>query len=147
MNPRGNYAWRGLLGLACAGCALAGILAGCGAQPAPKPVTRYESLPAKQVPAFLQGTVLERTDLLETDLFVLGADTGNPSGSVNVQARCEGPIFVNPAYALVAANSPAGRSSLRYGTVLDGGLVAEDRALILRLREPQRSMSRQIEMR
>jgi len=36
---------------------------------------------------------------------------------------------------------------LRYGVVMDGGVVENDRALTLRVREPQRSLSRQIEAR
>src|SRR5205085_4634241 len=39
------------------------------------------------------------------------------------------------------------KSSLRYGWILDGGRVERDRELILRVRQPQLSLARQIEAR
>src|SRR5437868_2687025 len=69
MQFRGKYAWRALLGCTCALAALSG----CGSQPALRPVVRYETLPSKQVPAFLQGTIIERTDLLNTEPFGVSA--------------------------------------------------------------------------
>ena len=36
----------------------------------------------------------------QTDLKMLGANNGDPNGAVNVFARCEGPVFTNPVYAL-----------------------------------------------
>src|SRR3982750_904968 len=51
--------WRTLavLGLAA--------LAGCSERKAPKPVVRYATLPAKQVPGFLTNTIFERVDLVD----------------------------------------------------------------------------------
>src|SRR5439155_22467212 len=49
------------------------VIVGCGAQAPPKAVTRYESLGPKKVPEFLQGTVLERADLLNTEPFGVSA--------------------------------------------------------------------------
>jgi len=90
-------------------------------------------------------TSLAHGDLYETDLFIQGANSNDPAGSVNTQAECKGPIFVNPAYALKSPDAAGAKNSLRYGVVLDGGIISADRALVLRVREPQMSLSRQIE--
>src|SRR4029077_13439845 len=45
----------------------------------------------------------------------------------------------------VKPNDIAARDSLRYGLVPDGGMALEFRPLMLRLRQPQRSMARAIE--
>ena len=77
---------------------------------------------------------------------------------VDVIARAQGQIFVNPAYALQSAPSPtanplmtsAERSnaeSVRYGICMDGGLLMRDRPLALRLRQPSRSVARMIQAR
>jgi len=87
-------------------------------------------------------------NLWRTDLRIRGADPRDPGGSVNVYARSEGPLFVNPAYALQRQPSDANaKRSLRFGIVMDGGRSEEDRPLGLRLLQPQYSMSRQIEHR
>ena len=87
-------------------------------------------------------------DLWRTDLKLLGTDRRDPGGSVNVWARSEGPLFVNPTYALVRnPEDPGAKRSLRFGTVMDGGYSETDRPIGLRLFEPQWSMSRQIERR
>jgi hypothetical protein len=86
--------------------------------------------------------------LWRTDLRLNGADPRDPGGAVNVFARCEGPIFVNPAYALERNSSDPGvKRSLRFGQILDGGKSEDDRPLGLRLLEPQYSMARAIERR
>src|SRR5688572_15794153 len=87
-------------------------------------------------------------DLYQTDLQINGANAMNPGGSVNLWARCEGPLFVNPAYAMEKNPTEATvKRSLRRGIVMDGGRAAQSRPLILRLRAPQRSMARRIEQR
>ena len=93
-------------------------------------------------------TSLAHGQLFETDLRVNGARRPRPGGAVAVWARCAGPLFVNPAYALssnVAKTSQ--RASLRYGVVMDGGMVSEDQPLALRALEPQYSTTRLIERR
>lgn len=93
-------------------------------------------------------TSLAHGVLFRTDLRINGVNPVEPGGSVNVYARGEGQIFVNPAYALEeGATSTAARASLRSGIVMDGGRVMNDRPLILRLLQPQRAMARQIEWR
>ena len=94
-------------------------------------------------------TSLAQGDLYQTELRVLGANPLDPGGSVNVFARAEGPIFVNPAYALKTdlEGDPAARRSLRVGLVMNGARSLEDRPLGLRLRQPSMRMSRYIEQR
>src|SRR3954469_20167056 len=48
-----------------AGVVLTTTLTGCSERKAPKPVVRYATLPAKQVPAFLKNTIFERVDLVD----------------------------------------------------------------------------------
>jgi hypothetical protein len=88
-------------------------------------------------------------DLYETELRILGANPADPGGSVNVHARAEGPIFVNPAYALdpKASENPAARRSLRAGVVMSGARSLDDRPISLRLRAPSLRLSRFIENR
>jgi hypothetical protein len=95
------------------------------------------------------ATSLSRGSLYQTDLHVLGLRETDPSGSVNIYSKAQGPIFVNPAYALNdKSNSTGGaKLSLRNGVVLAGGRCMIDRPLRLQLRQPQRSTARQIESR
>jgi flagellar basal body P-ring protein FlgI len=87
--------------------------------------------------------------LYQTDLRIDGADAMKPTGKVTTYARVgQGQIFVNPVYAVKgtdAGQSSDARASLRYGVVLDATRSMLDRALILRVRRPQYSMSRAIE--
>ena len=96
-------------------------------------------------------TSLAQGDLFQTELRILGANPLDPGGSVNVFARAEGPIFVNPAYALKSERDlegdPAARRSLRMGLIMNGAHSLEDRPLGLRLRQPSMRMSRYIEQR
>ncbi len=96
-------------------------------------------------------TSLAQGDLFQTELRILGANPHDPGGSVNVFARAEGPIFVNPAYALKTESDiekdPAARRSLRMGLIMNGARSLEDRPLGLRLRQPSMRMSRYIEQR
>ena len=96
-------------------------------------------------------TSLAQGDLFQTELRILGANPLDPGGSVNVFARSEGPIFVNPAYALKSERDlegdPAARRSLRMGLIMNGAHSLEDRPLGLRLRQPSMRMSRYIEQR
>mgnify|MGYP005838220215 FL=1 len=93
---------------------------------------------------------LSRGHLFRTDLRVGGANPMNPGGAINVYMKGEGPIFVNPAYALsvpTLESPPAMRISLRSGSILDGGLITSDRYIVIRVRQPQMSMARAIESR
>ena len=96
-------------------------------------------------------TSLAQGDLFQTELRILGANPLDPGGSVNVFARAEGPIFVNPAYALKfdreLEGDPAARRSLRMGLIMNGAYSLQDRPLGLRLRQPSMRMSRYIEQR
>ncbi|MGN6504099.1 MAG: flagellar basal body P-ring protein FlgI [Tepidisphaeraceae bacterium] len=94
-------------------------------------------------------TSLHRGQLYETDLAPRGADPFNPGGGlVNPLAHVAGPIAVNPAYAVadkvVSANQ---KLSLRYGVVMGRAVVNDDRPLVLKLRQPERRLARQIEAR
>ncbi|HEV7300782.1 MAG TPA: flagellar basal body P-ring protein FlgI [Tepidisphaeraceae bacterium] len=95
------------------------------------------------------ATSLARGALYQTDLHVLGLRETDPAGSVNVYARAQGPVFVNPAYALNdrADDNGNAKRSLRNGMVLAGGHCMIDRPIRLQLRQPQRSTARQIENR
>ena len=92
-------------------------------------------------------TSLAHGNLFETDLRIMGANPGDPGGAVNVFATADGPIVVNPVYALNASASsdPAARRSLRYGIIMNGGVAREDRPLGLRIRQPNLRLSRYIE--
>ncbi|MGB7157504.1 MAG: flagellar basal body P-ring protein FlgI [Tepidisphaeraceae bacterium] len=93
-------------------------------------------------------TSLARGDLYQTELRTNGASVTNPGGAVNVWARAQGPVFVNPAYALgQAPDQASAKQALRRGVVMDGGRAMTSRPLALRLLQPQRSMARRIEMR
>lgn len=101
--------------------------------------------------AALEGTnttSLARGVLYRTDLKVNGANQFEPGYSVDVLGVAQGPVYVNPAYALESGSpnmSPQARRSLRFGVVLEGGTAQDYRPLVLRVRQPTRSMSRQIE--
>ncbi len=86
-------------------------------------------------------------DLYQTDLKINGANPDYPGVVLTNEGSGSGQIFVNPAYSLTDPNDPAARASLRFGTVLGGGHVMKDRAILFRIRQPQLSMSRQIEYR
>lgn len=95
-------------------------------------------------------TSLARGDLYRTDLRTNGASSSNPGGSVNVWARTQGPVFVNPGYAMDknrAGGATPARRSLRRGIVMDGGHAMTSRPIVLRLLQPQRSMARRMEFR
>lgn len=86
--------------------------------------------------------------LFLTDLRVRG--TEDLQGTVGVQARAQGDVFINPAYAVGLGGDDSAaeaRSSKRRGVILDGGLVKEDRPLYLRIRQAQLRMSRAVELR
>lgn len=86
---------------------------------------------------------LAHGELYETEMSIGGAEVGGTN--IHTLAIAGGPIFVNPAYTLAGHRiSNEGKISLRYGVLMDGGVVSEDRALGLRLRQPQRSLSEHI---
>jgi len=99
----------------------------------------------------LYGSVtksLARGWLYQTDLAPRGGDTKAPGVAINVLAKAQGQVFVNPSLALNANNGTTGeRASLLEGVVLDGGYIAQDRPLVIQLRTPQLSLARQIEWR
>lgn len=104
---------------------------------------RVSCLPENRTISLAHGT------LFEADLKKDGARDENPGGAVNVHARAKGPILVNPAYALTdAVVAPgAAKQSLRGGVVMANCLVMQDRPILLRLRNPEKRMSRVIEYR
>ena len=87
--------------------------------------------------------------LYRTELKVGGADFRSPGAAVNVWGVARGPIFVNPAFALRGPEqeTASGRASLRNGTILDGGRVEQDRPIVVKLRQPQLSLSRAVQIR
>ncbi|HEX3356451.1 MAG TPA: flagellar basal body P-ring protein FlgI [Tepidisphaeraceae bacterium] len=93
-------------------------------------------------------TSLAHGALYRTELKVNGAMVQAPGYAVDVNAYGEGSVFVNPAYLLqkTSAQTDQAKSSLRYGLVLNGGISMDYRPLILRLRAPQRSLARAIEL-
>ncbi len=93
------------------------------------------------------GTSLARGKLWQTDLRINGANAFNPRDNVTIYASGQGPVFVNPAHLIGQASQGTAKASLRSGTVLGGGVASNDRPLILRIRDPQRSMARGIEGR
>jgi hypothetical protein len=86
--------------------------------------------------------------LYRTELKIDGANTIQPAYKVDVFGLAQGPVFVNPSYLLggPGASTPAGKNSLRYGIVMQGGLANDTRPLVIKLRQPQRSMARVIEI-
>jgi hypothetical protein len=92
-------------------------------------------------------TSLARGDLYRTDLRTNGTVTANLGGPINVWARAQGSLFVNPVYALDQDPDAAAKRSLRRGIVMDGAQALTDRPIVLRLLQPQRSMARRIETR
>ena len=94
-------------------------------------------------------TSLAHGMLFQSDLRYMGANPSDPGGAVNVYARAQGSVFVNPAHALIrpADMDAKARQSLRYGVIMDGGVSTFDNPLVLRVREPQFSTSRALERR
>lgn len=94
-------------------------------------------------------TSLAHGTLYDTELAIDGANAMDPNRRVNIWATAYGPVFVNPAFALNVSQNPDGatKRSLRSGLVLGGGQVMADRPLLLRLREPERRLSKNIEFR
>jgi hypothetical protein len=93
-------------------------------------------------------TSLAGGELFETDLRIDGANPNDPGGAVNVFGRASGQIFVNPAYALSNnSDDPAAQRSLRFGVIMNGAQSLQDRAISLRLRQPEMRLSRFIESR
>lgn len=87
--------------------------------------------------------------LYRTDLRINGL-SDNPIGAVNVYAKAQGDIFVNPVYAANEAASSVDatpRAGLRTGIIPNGALVDTDRPILLQLRTPSWSTSRAIEGR
>jgi hypothetical protein len=115
------------------------------------PGARKDSAMDVQVSA-LDGTAtrsLAGGKLYRVDLKVNGAFVAAPGYIPKVSGFAEGNVFVNPAYAVQAPTSQpsSGANSLRYGWVMNGGTVSDDRSLFLRLRVPQRSLARTIQYR
>jgi hypothetical protein len=94
-------------------------------------------------------TSLAHGELYETDLSDLGLIEPQSIGARQQAYTAGGPIFVNPAYELAegstATTRPGSASSLRVGTVLNGGVSRFDRPISLQLRVPQASTARRIE--
>ena len=91
---------------------------------------------------------LARGTLYLCSLYQGGADALNPKGKINTYVRARGPVFVNPGFAVGDSTTrPSASASLRNGMILGGGLLAYDRPLWLRARNPQLSMTRSMEAR
>ncbi len=86
-------------------------------------------------------------NVFSTDLTTGAARSEVPGPIIDIRAVASGEVFVNPAYALSAPNTPAARASLRSGVILGGAVAQFDRPLLLRLRQPELRMSRMIERR
>lgn len=94
-------------------------------------------------------TSLANGMLYRTDLRINGL-SDNPIGAVNVYAKAQGNVFVNPVYAAnesVSAVDAGPRAGLRTGIIPNGALVDTDRPILLSLRTPSWSTSRAIEGR
>lgn len=89
-------------------------------------------------PAESYTTSLSHGMLMRAPLSIMGAER---LSMINVFALAEGPVFVNPEYALLDQKSldTNARNSLRYGVVMDGGLSLYDNPIRLRVRDPQYS--------
>ncbi|MGC4030209.1 MAG: flagellar basal body P-ring protein FlgI [Tepidisphaeraceae bacterium] len=93
---------------------------------------------------------LHRGELYETDLGPRGDDQFIPeSGIVNPMAVVKsGPIAINPAYALDNEKPSLNQQlSMKYGLVMNQGVVLDERPLILKLRQPERRLAKMIEAR
>ena len=103
---------------------------------------RVTTLPGSNTSSLSHGI------LYRTELKIGGANPMAPGETINVIALAQGPVLVNPAYALSTRHEdPAARRSLRTGWVLDGGQLQEPRPLTLRLRQPDRRIARLTEGR
>jgi hypothetical protein len=95
-----------------------------------------------------QTRSLDRGHLYTTALRIGGADPLRPNATLNIYMRAAGSVFVNPGYSVGSASTqPSGVASLRNGLVLGGGVVAEDRPIWMRARNPQLRTTRTIEYR
>lgn len=95
-------------------------------------------------------TSVARGELYRTELKIGGANPMAPGRAVDVVALAQGPVLVNPGYALInrdEATAPAARRSLRTGWVPDGGQLQQARPLVIRIRQPERRLARLIEGR
>jgi hypothetical protein len=102
------------------------------------------AIPESNVSSLAQG------QLYRTELKVNGADARNPQSRINVMGVAEGGIFINPALALNAGTMEEGSKrsmGRRIGIIPGGGVSALDQPLVLRLRTPQYSLARRIELR
>jgi hypothetical protein len=92
-------------------------------------------------------TSLANGMLYRADLRINGY--ADPVGAVNVYAKAQGNVFVNPAYAAGDSNdlNASMRDGLRSGLILHGALVNTDRPIHLMLRTPSWAISRAIEQR
>jgi flagellar basal body P-ring protein FlgI len=95
-------------------------------------------------------TSLANGMLYRTDLRINGL-SDNPIGAVNVYAKAQGNLFVNPVYAANESSAVGAdatpRVGLRTGIIPNGALVDTDRPILLALRTPSWSTSRAIEGR
>ncbi len=98
------------------------------------------SLPGSTIVSLSRGT------LYQTDLAPRGGDPRAPGVAINTMAKAQGQVFVNPALSINVDKGSAGqRTVLREGLILDGGYITQDRPLVLQIRTPQLSLSRQIQ--
>lgn len=100
------------------------------------------------IPAESDATSLAHGDLYQCDLKQNGANPGAPDATIQVLAQAAGSVYVNPAYTVNdSLDTPEARDARKYGVVMAGARVMQDRPLLLRLRTPGNRMSRAIETR
>jgi hypothetical protein len=92
-------------------------------------------------------TSLSNGMLYRTELRINGY--ADPVGAVNVYAKAQGNVFVNPAYAATDSTdlNASMRDGLRSGLIPHGARVLTDRPIHLMLRTPSWATSRAIEQR
>jgi len=90
---------------------------------------------------------LAHGQLYRTQLSAHALDDPTAVAATPLAVVTGGDVFVNPAYALGQADAQgaAARASLRVGTVLDAGVVRNDRPIYMQIRQPQISTARRIE--
>ncbi|MGE5610306.1 MAG: flagellar basal body P-ring protein FlgI [Bacillota bacterium] len=93
-------------------------------------------------------TSLAHGSVYQTNLYDGGVNPLHPKGRVNIYATVRGSVFVNPSYVSSdPTTQPRIQAGLREGTLMNGGVVAADRPIWLRMRTPQLSLARAVELR
>lgn len=94
-----------------------------------------------------ETTSLARGTLFRTDMFINGVDPMKPFGNIHSMMVSEGPLFVNPGYAVAKETNAASAAGATKGSVIGGGRCMRDLPLLVKLRDPSMSVARAIEFR